>query len=111
METIYQDGGYRIVERPDLDHEMENLKGDCYSLDANPEIDGETLRLQELNFEQKVEIEGVFGYTLETWNGEIDRGWEQIDACWGFVGTNQTENHYIVAEFKTAIALSIKQSQ
>jgi len=46
----------------------------------------------------------IFGYVLEKWNPEIDKGWEPVDNCFGFVGPYGTDNqHYIVDEFINTI--------
>jgi hypothetical protein len=46
----------------------------------------------------------VFGYALEKWNHEVDKGWATLDSCYGFVGDydeneGHKNNHYIVDEF------------
>lgn len=94
---------YRIVELPDHDTDIDDLKGDIY----NPELINEMgytgtvaeLRAEELEFEDLVNREGVYGYRLERWNPEPGQGWETVDSCWGFVGQYSPEfKHYIVDE-------------
>ena len=65
--------------------------------------------LEVLDFDTKIEgnpesVE-VYGYVLEKWNGEIDKGWEDVDSCFGFVGEydEHSNNHSIVEEFKQLI--------
>lgn len=105
--VVYQSENkkFRIVEHADPDVDMENLKGDCYNPDVNPDIPN--LKEQEREFERTVEREGVFGYVLERWNPSPGIGWEHIDSCWGFVGmfneSIEFNNHYIIAEMKQTI--------
>jgi len=110
MRTIWQNNGFRIIEEADLDWDMENLKGDVYKPDlaCGPEYSLEKLKADESWFEDTVINEGVYGYTLEEWNPEVGKGWEETNnSCWGFVGRydeNSSDaldrNHYIVQEFK-----------
>ncbi len=100
--VIWKKGKYRIVEMLDEDYSLTDLKGDCYCPKTNSDIDPEKLKQEELDFEDKVISEGVWGYCLQVWNPEIDHGWETTDSCWGFVGPYDpiTNNHYIVDELK-----------
>lgn len=99
------DKRFRIVEIEDETYSLEDLKGDCYNPDVNPDIPD--LSEQERKFERTVENEGVFGYVLERWNPEPGTGYEHVDSCWGFVGMYNPEiefnNHYIVEELKRHI--------
>jgi len=99
MNILWQQGNYRIVEHECADYDLENLKGDCFKAAMNPDIDKTTLREREVNFEQKVNDDGVFGYVLEKWEPEVDGGWTHEDSCWGFVGYHVDEQHYIVDDF------------
>lgn len=98
---------YRIVEHEDQSATMEDLKGDCFSPAANPDIDPFHLKAEEQHFEDLVNHEGVFGYVLEKWNSEPSKGYEHVNSCWGFVGqyseSDKTFNHYIVDELKSQI--------
>lgn len=99
-----EDRQFRILEIPDHDACMEDLKGDTYNPKVNPDIDPAKLAEEERHFEDLVNREGVYGYVLERWNPEPGKGYEHIDSCWGFVGcytpTEDTFNHYIVDELK-----------
>lgn len=107
MRIIYEENNYRIIEQLDECFDLEDLKGDCFNPKHNPSIDIDTLKQEEIDFESLVNNEGVFGYVLEKWNPEIDKGWEHVDSCWGFVGQyNENEekfNHYIIGELKKQI--------
>jgi len=100
---IYQKNEYRIREIQDLDYKMEDLKGECFNSKVNNDIDPQQLKQEESRFERKVWEDGVYGYILEKWYPEIDKGWMYLDSCFGFVGPYSTENHYIVDEFKDQI--------
>jgi hypothetical protein len=104
MRVLEAFGPFRILEVQDHDNEIENLKGDCFRPNDNPEIDPRELRKQELFFEVKVQNLGVFGYILEVWNPKIGHGWTHVDSCYGFIGPYNSEskefNHYIVEELK-----------
>lgn len=101
--TILQVGQFRIVEIPDMLYNIEDLKGDSYCPITNPDIPAEQLKKEERKFELDVDACGVFGYVLEKWNPEVGKGWEHVESCWGFVGTHDMNNHYIVHEFETMI--------
>lgn len=107
MRIVLQRDAYRIVEMYDEHATFDELKGDCYSPSVNKDVNPETLKQQELEFEELVRVEGVYGYELQHWNSEIDGGWEHVDSCWGFVGqySKQDErfNHYIVEELEAQI--------
>ena len=103
MKVVYRQENYRIIEVPDYYIDMEDLKVDCFCPNVNSEVDQKELLAQEEAFELYVEEHGVFGYVLERWNPEVDRGWECEDSCYGFIGPYEIEKHYIVEEFKTNI--------
>ena len=104
---IFQNDKFRITEVLDHNYTYSDLKGDIYDPELNPDICPEELKEQELEFEKKVETEGVFGYELEK---IVMGGWEHIDSCYGFVGDHETNDHYIVDEYKTQIqALQFRQ--
>lgn len=102
-----EDKVYRIIETEDDDFDIEDLKGDCYNPDVNPDEDPKILSLQEERFERRVYEKGVYGYTLEKWNPSPECGYEVVDSCFGFVGkydpTNQDYNHCIVDEMRETI--------
>jgi hypothetical protein len=104
MRIIFQIDAFRIVELVDECTTLKDLKGDTYNHEVNPDIPLEQLQIEEKTFERQVETFGVYGYELQRWNSEIDKGWEHVDSCWGFVGQydSKTEmfNHYIVDVMK-----------
>lgn len=104
-----EDNKHRIIEIPDNVCSMDDLKGDTFNRSCNPDIPEEQMRKQEKDFEELIEREGVFGYVLERWNPEPDKGWEHVDSCWGFIGQYSPNdksdlfNHYIIEELKGQI--------
>lgn len=111
---IKEIGNYRLVERMDHVMELENLKGECFSPKANPDVSPEELKRDELVFEERVNDLGVYGYTLERWNPAVGVGWEVVDSCWGFVGSYSPNieefTHYIVEELLSQIPDSERQA-
>lgn len=110
MRIIFETGNqvYRIIEKLDESYSLEDLKGDCFNPDVCKTISVNELRRQELEFEERVRNEGVFGYVLEKWNSQPGHGYEHVDSCWGFVGhydeASLETNHYIIEEMKNTIA-------
>ena len=108
---LYTQENYRIIEHVDDFTSIENLKGDCFKPEQMPHLTVEEVKTEETMFERRVEWEGVYGYELQVWNPEVNRGWEFVDSCFGFVGTYEDHNHYIVDEFKAAINQAIEDNR
>ena len=102
-DIIYQEKNFRIIEVLSEVFNIKTLKSDCFNPDVNKDINPEQLRKEEIEFDKKVNREGVYGYVLEKWDSQVDRGWIEIDACYGFVGKHEDNNHYIVEELKKRI--------
>lgn len=81
-EIIFQKDRYRIIRVPTF-------------------YDERTLEKEKKEYNQKINQEGVWGYVLQVWNPEIDKGWTNLDSCWGFVGWDSGED--IIEEFKEYI--------
>lgn len=112
MRIIYEseDSQWRIIETPDEYVSFEDLKGDCFDFEKSGYTGTrEELKQEEKDFEDFVNREGVFGYTLERWNPLPNKGWEHVESCWGFVGQYSPQDksgkfdHYIVEELKSQI--------
>lgn len=107
MRVIYQKLNYRIIEVLDEVTTFEDLIGDCFCPVTNPEIDKGALESDLRKFKRRWDSESVYGYIVQQWNPEIDCGWEEIEACYGFLGTYdkgaEDYNHDIVEEFKGLI--------
>jgi len=86
IEVIEQIGSMRLIRMHDMAFDLEELKGDCYSPAAHPDMLPDQLRAEERKFERRVEQDGVWGYEVQTWNPGIGEGWEHVDSIWGFVG-------------------------
>jgi hypothetical protein len=107
MGIIYKKGKWRIREELDDCFSLNDLKGDIFKPECNPDLTAEQLQTEEKDFEQRVNDEGVWCYFLECWNSEVDHGWEIVDAIGGFVGQYNGAttglDHYIVEEWAKAI--------
>jgi hypothetical protein len=101
MRIIAQHKGWWIIEDLDFMWSLSDLEGDSFDPKANPEISLENLKQQQRQFRAQVNNKGVWGYTLQKWNPEVDQGWEHVDSCWGFIGryNAETNPHDIVTEF------------
>lgn len=102
MRVIKEVGSFRIVEKPDLNADFEDLCGDCYTPELHPEIPREKILKEKEKFRGEVNRKGVYGYELQKWNPEVGKGWSHVDSCWGFVGqyseSDERYKHYIVEE-------------
>lgn len=112
MRIIYKNKDYRIIEVQDLDTTLEDLCGDCYKTETNPDISPETLASDYRKFKRRYDSESVYGYVVEKWNPEIDSGWTKVDSCYGFLGEYaqgaEDYDHYIVDEMKNTIEKALK---
>ncbi len=112
MKIILELKGFRVIEELDHQFDIDALKGDCFNPLYNPDILPEKLKERELEFEDEVIEEGVYGYIFEKWNPSVGKGWEGLDSCWGFIGQydEKDNHHYIVEEMKRAIEKSVLNS-
>lgn len=116
MRVIYEspDKVFRIIEHVDSVASLEDLKGDTFNREVNPDIPEERMAREERVFEELVEREGVFGYVLEKWNPRPGVGYQPVDSCWGFVGhyseSDPTFKHEIVEEMLETIRTQANQA-
>ena len=80
----------RLRIEPDLDADFDNLAGDSFNPDANPDIQPHILERQEKEFLDQVNREGVYGIIGE-YRCPCCGEWNQADSCWGFVGDDWHE--------------------
>ena len=86
-----ESSAFRVRCIPDESASLDDLKGDCFSSEVNPEIDLETLKAQEADFEREVASFGVWGLVLEAKeNGQ----WVHTDSCWGFCDQGGLDEYY-----------------
>jgi len=77
------------IGRDEDDHcSFDDLAGDCFNPDANPDIDPAKLKREENAYKAKIRRSGVWGYRSSYWTG---RSWEDSEglehsAICGFVG-------------------------
>ena len=91
LET-HEDGKVRILVLPDEHADYDNLTGDMFDPKHNPGVDPEQLALDEKNFQERLNRDGVWGIVGEYYNGET---WECADSCWGFVGDDVKTSGYL----------------
>ena len=88
----------RLRCEPDEFADFDDLCGDTYSHEANPDISRERLDREREEFRALVERDGVWGIIGEYRLNE-DLEWVQVDSCWGFAGysdpTDPDENGYV----------------
>lgn len=94
FEVIKQVGNRRLIRTIDEDYDLNTLKGDTYNPIYNPDISLNKLKNEERLFERRVREEGVWGYEVQQWNPEIGRGWQFVEAAWGFVGDDFNGSGY-----------------
>lgn len=99
---------WRIREVLDMVTTFDDLCGDSFKPECNPDIDADDLARDLAKFKQRWLYEGTFGYILERWNPEPSVGYEHVDSCYGFVGEYsegaESYDHYVINEFKQTIA-------
>lgn len=88
----------RLTVKPDESADFEDLCGDSYSAEANPDIQRSRLEREREAFRAKVERDGVWGVIGEYWD-EASQEWREADSVWGFAGYDDVlsprENCYI----------------
>lgn len=84
-------GKVRFRVEPDDGVSYDDLAGDSYSPEVNPDIPASVLAKQEKEFKQRINTEGVWGIIGEYWNG---REWIKADSVWGFVGDDYESSGY-----------------
>ncbi|MND22842.1 hypothetical protein D3C76_165430 [compost metagenome] len=81
----FQLGVFRIMQVIDDTFSFEDLCGDTYRPEANPEIPVTTLARQKRAFRARVNREGVYGAVMQCRNTPTGE-WVDIESGWGFVG-------------------------
>lgn len=80
IETLLQAGKIRLKEEPDHDWSMEDMKGDCFKPECNPDLSPEELKKQERDFEGEILGYGVVGLIAQY---KARHGWVDCASCWG----------------------------
>lgn len=76
---------------------IEDLEGDCFNPQANPDMDPAQLAEERREFIRTVEREGVWGLCGEYRLSEED-DWQHADSVWGLVG----DDDFYVPDIKAA---------
>jgi hypothetical protein len=93
FEKLEDKGLVRLNTVPDDSAEMDDLKGDTYNREANPDIQESRMAREEKEFEEKVARDGVWGVVGEYRVSE-DEEYEHADSCFGFVGDDWKDSGY-----------------
>jgi hypothetical protein len=78
-------GLFRIVLVEDDNYSFEDLCGDCYNPEANPDIEVTTLARQKRAFRARVNSQGVYGAVMQVRPIPTEE-WINIESLWGLVG-------------------------
>jgi len=84
-------GDVRLRIVPDGTCSFEDLEGDCFDHEANPDVPASRLQRDREEFIAKVNREGVWGLIGEYFDGEQ---WQHADSCFGFVGDDWKNSGY-----------------
>lgn len=84
-------GNVRLRVIPDETCCLEDLEGDSFNPNANPEIPESRLKRDREEFIARVNREGVWGIIGEYFDGEQ---WQDADSCFGFVGEDWKHSGY-----------------
>jgi len=94
------------IGRDEDDHcSFDDLAGDCFNPDVNPDIDPAKLKREENTYKAKIRRYGVWTYQSSYWTG---RSWEDSDylehsAICGFVGSDFFGSGYEVQIMEEAL--------
>lgn len=84
-------GSVRLRLVPDETCSFEDLEGDYFNPEANPDIPASRLQRDRKDFIANVNREGVWGIIGEYFDGEQ---WQHADSCFGFVGDDWKNTGY-----------------
>jgi hypothetical protein len=84
-------GNVRLRVVPDEMCSLEDLEGDCFNSQANPDIPASRLQRDREDFIAKVNRDGVWGIIGEYFDGEV---WKHADSCFEFVGDDWKNSGY-----------------
>lgn len=97
----YESAGLvRLNVIPDEYEELENLLGDTFDPDANPDINPRKLEQQRKAEIERINRLGVYGIQSEYMR---DGEWITADSCWGFIGDDWKESGYDLDVMHAAI--------
>jgi len=83
----------RLLLLPDDTRSIEDLEGDTYNPDANPDIPAATLARERKEFIERINNDGVWGIVGE-YRCNTCRQWTTADSVWGFVGDDWQGSGY-----------------
>ncbi|MEN6534494.1 MAG: hypothetical protein ABFD89_12575 [Bryobacteraceae bacterium] len=92
-------GLVRLRVEPDESTDLDNLLGDVFNPEANPDIDPKRLEQEKQHEIDRINRDGVWGVIGE-YKAAVcpacGRGgnWEHADSCWGFIGNDWEGSGY-----------------
>ena len=84
-------GQLRILQIPDEHMSFDDLTGDTYNADVNPDVPKHVMDKQRQAEIDRIDSEGVYGHRAEYWDGSE---WIETDSIWGFVGDDFQSSGY-----------------
>jgi len=78
-------GMFRVVLVEDETYSFEDLCGDMYNPEANPDVDVTVLARQKRAYRARVNRDGVYGSLAQVRNTPTGL-WVTVESIWGFVG-------------------------
>jgi len=93
-------GLVRIEREPDQSVGLDDIFGDTYNPDANPDVKPHVMAREKQHELDRIERDGVWGYIAEHWNG---REWVEAESIWGMVGDGFDGSDYDLALMRAAI--------
>lgn len=89
--TEREPGRLRLVQCADEIMSFDDLAGDNYNAEANPDVPKHIMDAERQAFIDRVNSDGVWGFRSEVWDGDE---WIETDSCWGFVGDDFNGSGY-----------------
>jgi hypothetical protein len=90
---LESEGVVRLRVEPDDIYHPDNLFGDVYNPEANPDIPPERLKRAEQEEIDRVNREGVWGLITEYYDHYSGK-WTEAFSCWGFIGDDWKDSGY-----------------
>lgn len=90
-ESWRNNGRVRIVEHADEHCDLDDLFGDSFDSQVNPEIKAKILERERAAEIDRIQRDGVWGYVSEYWDGNE---WQHADSVWGFIGDDFNGSGY-----------------
>lgn len=90
----------RIQQVPDDCQTEDDLFGDVFNPDANPEVKRHVMEREKQHEIDRANNDGVWGYIAEVWTG---REWQHVDSIFGFIGDDFHGSDYDTDLMQTCV--------